>query len=109
MLKGERVIRDVATTEGVRTIRVKVYYDLGGPNYFSGGTKERGYWLSVTPEERTKGMVVQTAFSGVCELLEPASRYSAKRLSEINPGEDRIKKLLDYVLAKNKLAIKEAH
>lgn len=34
-----------------------IYYRLGGQNYFTYKTEPRGYYFSVTPENRGRGMV----------------------------------------------------
>lgn len=36
----------------VTHLKIELYYDLGGMNYFTGRAENRGYYLSVTPVER---------------------------------------------------------
>ena len=65
-------------------IKVELYYDLGGMNYFTYKTEPRGYYVSVCPVERralmdSAGRVYGhsegfTCFSGRKMLLEPCQR-----------------------------------
>jgi RimJ/RimL family protein N-acetyltransferase len=38
-----------------KELKIEVRYNKGGMNYFTSRNEERGYYLSVTPVERTKG------------------------------------------------------
>lgn len=58
---------------------IEVYYDLGGMNYFSGRSVERGYYASVNPVERQRldngvAMVRLNPRSGVKKLILPVAR-----------------------------------
>jgi hypothetical protein len=59
-------------------IKICFRYDLGGYNYFTYEVKPRGYYLTVYPVERGRGMEGFTAFSGVSECIHECSRKSAK-------------------------------
>lgn len=67
-------------------LKVSFYYDLGGYNCFTYKEKTRGYYVSVTPVERSElnGVTMEsvTAFTGVYELLKPCSRKSKKAAAE---------------------------
>jgi hypothetical protein len=88
-----------------QTLKVEVYYSLGGLNYFTGRQEKRGYYLSVTPVEiedhggyRTETV---TLFSGVKELLKEVTRRSKKAETEAEKlAEERMETLINYVLAK---------
>lgn len=58
-------------------IKIYVYYDLGGWNYFTGREKKRGYYITVVPVERGGGMEGFIAFTGASELLTECKRKSA--------------------------------
>ena len=90
----------------------QVYYDVGGPNYFSGRSVRRGYYLLVTPitvETTPDGYtwVTQTVFAGIKELLQEAKRFNRKVLDDTAnifdapESDEQFNKLLNYVLAKN--------
>lgn len=86
-------------------VKIRIYYDLGGYNYFTYREKQRGYYISVAPCERANrnGIVMEsiTAFSGVCELLEPCARKSKsaeQRARDKAPAYEKM--MLDYI--KNK-------
>lgn len=69
-------------------VEICVYYSLGGANYFSGNTNPRGYKVSITPCEVSKGMVSYTLLGGEREsggyvAIEGAARFKAKRLAEL--------------------------
>lgn len=70
------------TTEPNRVLRADVYYDQGGISYFSGCSRKRGYYLSITPVKVEGAFTSVTAFSGTCDLLEEVSRYAERRLQE---------------------------
>lgn len=66
-------------------VQLQVYYTTGGQNYFSGGTIQRGYYLSATPiEMREYGngptMVRCVLGTGVKTLLLEANRYTDKQM-----------------------------
>lgn len=71
----------------IKFIEVRVYYNKGGINYASGNTEPRGYWLSVSPVtiEHRNGMEIRgfRFFSGIKSFIEPAARFSAKKLEQI--------------------------
>ena len=113
MSKTERTIRK--TSLGVvedgdyegeeEFLIVALRYDKGGWNMFSGGNEGRGYYLSVTPvvegvSASGIGFARFGLFSGIKTLIEPATRFSAKRLETIVPDEDVIGRLTFQVLAK---------
>jgi hypothetical protein len=84
-------------------LRVRVYYDKGGMNYGTGREKARGYYISVSPLDRTikSGYISETysAFSGFYELLEPCARKSKKAEAaalEKAPAYEKI--IVDHIL-----------
>src|SRR5579863_7708018 len=85
---------------------VDLYYNLGGMNYFTGTSEARGYYLSVTPEERTNGMRIATAFTGTKQLVLAVQRQSPKSLAKAIELAQPLKvNLISHVLAKNKLEL----
>jgi hypothetical protein len=70
------------------TLEVKVYYDLGGYNYFTSQPKKRGYYVSVSPLEVNGNFVSYQGFSGTYMLLNEVKRQSKK-------GEEEALKLFD--------------
>ncbi len=69
-------------------LRIRVWYEEGGSNWFHGTTNERGYYLGVTPEtiETTaEGFKMRRTRlgSGLKKLLLAAKRFSAKKLEEV--------------------------
>ncbi len=71
-------------------IRVDLYYDLGGMNYFSGKVKERGYYIGVKPvvsNSGTNGMFEESVLmgedSGGYVFIAPTERFSQKALLSI--------------------------
>jgi len=64
-------------------LKIQVYYDKGGMNYFTSRPEARGYYLSVSPvqvERRENGIMVESyaAFSGIKALVLPVQRQSPK-------------------------------
>ncbi len=89
-------------------LKIELYYALGGYNYFTHKSEERGYYLSVSPVTReSRGgctMESYTAFSGVKKCVKTVSRKSAKAEAEAEKlAADLEASLIDYVCAKNDL------
>jgi hypothetical protein len=94
------------------TLKVEVYYNLGGMNYFTSRVEKRGYYLSVCPVKRTVSecgsYATETygAFTGVKELIMEVKRKSKKAEEESETiVEGRIDLLIEHVLHKNNLAV----
>ena len=68
--------------EDCNAIKVQVYYDMGGINYFTYKNESRGVYLSVTPVELGDVFEKTTLFKGYKVLLEEANRYSDKLLEK---------------------------
>lgn len=97
----------------VTDIRVDVYYSLGGMNMFTYTKEKRGYYLSVSPVERSEGPGYSsegfTAFSGTKWLLLEVKRKSAKAEAEATAWAMKVaEKCINYVLERNGLELKEA-
>lgn len=93
---------------GTQEYRVRLYYDLGGVNYFSGKPIERGYHLSVSPvkrEDRGNGVVCITMVptEGVRKMILPVNRKSEKAYQKalLLAEEQEIRNLFDYILGQN--------
>lgn len=89
-------------------LKVEVYYQLGGWNFFSGNKETRGYYLSITPvnieryEDNSIKTVTATAFSGVKTLLKEVTRRSKKAGKEaLSLAEEEKERLIKHVLVKN--------
>lgn len=91
---------------GNHVLEVKIFYDMGGANYFSGGINRRGYYLSVSPVQVSEHSRAIGLFSGIKEFIKESARFSEKELQNITVTEEQKKKLIDYVLAKEKLTLK---
>lgn len=67
-------------TEKGNTLFYKVDYDLGGYNYFTGNTKERGYYLSIQRKYREFSAFegLENPSGAVRVLLLPVKRQSVK-------------------------------
>lgn len=104
--KKDHRIGKFVETDG-KTYEIEVYYSLGGMNYFTGSGEGRGYYLSVTPVQRTKNCRTFTAFSGTKVLVRDANRFSQKALDQVaseymkdintNP---MVQKIFQHVLSK---------
>ena len=103
---GGNVMKDYEKVEGTNyELKIQVYYDKGGMNYFTSRPEQRGYYASVTPvqvERRGNGIMVESyaAFSGVKMLVLPVQRQSPK-------AEKEAKEKAMQVLPELKEAIKE--
>lgn len=69
-------------------IKIEVYYEKGGYNYFTYKTEPRGVYVSVSPvtlEDRPGGYQMEsyTAFSGAKFCVKELKRKSDKALQEV--------------------------
>ena len=84
MAGGGNVSKKYEKIEGTDyELKIQVYYDKGGMNYFTSRPEARGYYLSVSPvqvERRENGIMVESyaAFSGIKALVLPVQRQSPK-------------------------------
>lgn len=97
----------------VTHLKIELYYDLGGMNYFTGRAENRGYYLSVSPVTRgtsAGGFVSEsyTAFTGIKQNIKQVTRKSAKAEAEAEKmAADVMDNLIDYVCRENELEIAE--
>jgi hypothetical protein len=89
-----------------QTLKIELYYNLGGYNYGTGRMMERGYYASVQPVTLTKhdGYTTETytAFTGIYKLIHPVKRKSkvAEARAEALFTEEIQQELIDYVMKK---------
>ena len=86
-------------------MKIEVYYNKGGMNYFHGKVERRGYYVSVVPVELTQcnGYQMESfmAFSGVKVFLLEVGRKSDKAYNEaVKLAENEIPRAKELVLAK---------
>lgn len=92
-------------------LRIRLYYNIGGVNYFTYKTEARGYYLSVSPVSRTRtdyGLTMEsyTAFTGAKECVKTVSRKSAKAEAEAETlAAARESVLIDFVCRANGLEV----
>lgn len=77
-------IQETPTKNPTKAIVCEIRYDVGGPNYFSGGMIQRGYYISAfierTSPDGTKSLLMGEGYQ---TLLEPAARFNAKKLQDL--------------------------
>ena len=90
-----------------KELKIEVYYDKGGINYFNGKVEPRGYWLSMRQVEREKrdnGIFIESygMFSGAKSFLKEVKRYSQKTYEDaVILAEEKMADLRLHVLGKN--------
>lgn len=109
-MSHRKLIKMLNVTKGSAThIKIELNYNIGGMNYFSCRTEERGLYLSVTPVSRVQreGYVSESysAFSGIKMLVKPMARLNQKVLDNFEIKEEDIETLLSNVLSKNGLEV----
>lgn len=92
---------------GYNHIVVKIYYDLGGMNYFTGINERRGIYVTAYPSFVDKFTETYTAFTGSKMLLKELKRFSQKSLYEIDFNGENVVRVIDSVLLKNNLKLEE--
>lgn len=75
--RGERICVDGQFYD------IYVSYTLGGMNYFTGKVDPRGYFLHINPIQFDGTTVVYRAFTGIKKFLEPANKFSPKKLKKL--------------------------
>lgn len=89
-----------------KVLKMEIYYEKGGMNYFNGKNEPRGYWLSMRQVERKvedHGVVIESygMFSGAKVFLKEVKRYSQKTYEDaVQLAEGKIEELRGHVLAK---------
>ena len=88
-----------------KQLKIEVYYDKGGMNYFNSKVERRGYWLSIRQVERDtreNGVVIESygMFSGVKAFLLEVKRKSDKSYEQaLALAQGKLPELRDHVLA----------
>ena len=94
-----------------QVLEISVSYNEGGMNYFSGNSNVRGYYLHVSPiSESIEGTVKIrsfTMFSGIKMLLKEVRRFNQREFETLTPTQEQINKLVNHVLEKENLHLKE--
>lgn len=89
-----------------KELKIEVYYDKGGMNYFNGKNEPRGYWLSMRQVEvqRTdRSIVIESygMFSGAKMFLNEVKKKSDKAYQlALSMAEEKIPELKAHVLSK---------
>jgi len=52
---SKKYLEVLPNDKNITHLKVELYYDLGGMNYFSGSVEGRGIKLSVSPVQRSNG------------------------------------------------------
>ena len=96
----------IATDKPNTFLKVRVYYDKGGMNYFTSQVKRRGYYVMVTPIEKEGDFEVTRAFSGYCECVLEVPRHGLKaELAAEDLAAAAGRRLVPIVAAKNNLVV----
>jgi len=101
--------KNYKTNQG-KVIEVKIAYDIGGMNYFTGSVEKRGYYLHATPMDVVKSgdyvTKTMTAFSGYKILVLEVKRKSKKQEEKaIQLAKEWEEKILNDVCQKNNLTL----
>ena len=111
---AHRIIRSLEVTKGDAThLEIELRYDLGGMNYFTGKTVERGLKLSVKPVRNSVSECGKyksqsfTAFTGISKHLLDMARFNQKKFDSYEVEEATITELVNYVKSKEGIETKE--
>ena len=93
-------------------LKVELYYSKGGMNYFTYNNEQRGLYLSVSPVTISKGDGYNTesyyGFSGIKQFVQEMKKFSEKTLENFVIQENLLKNMIDIVIAKNGIVLKES-
>lgn len=99
----------IALNEPNKFLSVKVNYNLGGINYYTGNRDGRGYFLSVMPVTLADGMRSFIMFQGIKKFLLSVKRKSDKALAQAEAlAVPETQKLVDYCLTTYKLTLADS-
>lgn len=87
----------------VNTLRVKLEYREGGHNYFTSERVPRGLAISVSPLHVKEHSTSYLGFSGTAMHILDMGRFSAKKLREFEPTDEQLDKIINHVIADQKL------
>jgi len=109
MSKQKRILQSIPVEGAGETthIDVELYYSKGGMNYFSGRTEARGLYISVQPLTKGDRFVSFTAFSGFKQHVKEMKMFTQKALDSFTPDPEIIQSMIDRVLEKTGLRVKE--
>jgi len=88
-----------------KELKIEVFYNKGGMNYFNSKNEPRGYWLlmrKVEVERQDRGIVIEKygMFSGAKMFLKEVKKQSQKAYDEaVLLSEGKIEELRGHVLA----------
>lgn len=88
-------------------IKVEVYYNKGGMNYFTSRVEARGIYLSVSPVTRGENSESYMGFSGIKKHLLAMTRFNQKKVDEFVVDEATEQELIKYVCEKNNIILKK--
>lgn len=86
----------IKTNRENQYLKCKLYYSLGGMNYFTYKNEPRGYYVSVSPVERTTdygfAMESYVAFSGYKKCVVTCARKGKKAEAQALDAYENAKK-----------------
>ena len=89
-------------------LKIRLYYSLGGMNYFNYKQEARGFYLSVSPVKREGHLESYVAFSGTKYCVHPCNRFSKKAAEQAAEEAKTVEKdLINFVLKENALELEE--
>jgi len=112
-MSKEKMIALKPNSQHITHLQVRIYYNLGGMNYFNYKMEPRGYYLSVTPVEyKIEGNIRSigyAAFSGYKHLLKTVTRKSKKSESEAERiAQDYESTIIERILEEKDLELEAA-
>lgn len=82
-MSNRRQSFDLPTTEEGKVIEVCVRYSKPDGSYYNPDAEQQGFWLNITPVKVDGMFRTTTAFTGLKRFLEPAKRFSEKKLDTL--------------------------
>ena len=104
--KMKKYIPILNATKNANFLKIEIYYNIGGMNYFTGRAENRGYYISVSPVYKDGILESYTSFTGIKQCLSTVSRKSEKAYNNaltIAPGA--LPELIEIVCTKNNIQV----
>lgn len=104
----KKYVKVQTNSQGVTHLKIELYYNLGGMNYFTNRVENRGYHLSVSPIKKVEknGYISETytAYSGITQNVKEVKRKSKKAELEAEQiANEVLDGLICVVCIRNKL------
>ena len=109
MAKRERILKEykVLNNSQFNLLRVSLSYNIGGMNYWTGTSQQRGLDLHVTPLFKSENSIRYIGFSGTKMFVLPMGRFNQKTLDTFEVPQEKLDLVFNKVVKEHDLKLEE--